>query len=256
MHVKALKPLLFLLAIMAMVSLACAGTSTTQVPEPAPAVTQAPQQPTGPPQPIQTEPPQPTEPPQAAAQDFFTEEFDTGNDNWSYFITKNDAAADDSGSAPYTENGLLVFDLGKNLNVYALYEPYTYDNVRIDVRVNNRGTNNNNINLICRYSDEGWYEVSVANNGLYWFWAYDGAKNNYAKIADGGSNKIKSGKETNDYTLVCNDRNLTLYINGAETRTYTDNQYVFRQGQIGVGASSFNDLPVKVEFDYVQISPP
>jgi len=91
---------------------------------------------------------------------------------------------------------------------------------------------------------------------------YDGAKNSYAQIANGGSTKIKSGKEVNDYAFVCNDRNLVLYINGFETRTYTDNQYVLRRGQVGVGASAgvssqtANDRPVKVEFDYIQISQP
>ena len=253
MHLKALKPLLFLVVVMAMVSLACLGGGGTPEPTPPP-----PQPPSPEPQqlPPPTEPPQPTEPPPPAALDYFTEEFDVSNENWTYFVTKNDINADDSGSVPYTEDGFLIFDLSKYLNVYAMYDPYTYDNVRIDARVENRGTNNNNINLICRYSDEGWYEIAIANNGLYWLYAYDGARGSYAKIADGGSNKIKAGKEVNDYTFVCNERNLILYINGIETRTYTDNQYVFRRGQVGVGASSFKDLPVKVEFDYVQISQP
>ena len=60
----------------------------------------------------------------------------------------------------------------------------------------------------------------------------------------------------NEYTFICNDRNLIIQINGFDTRTYTDNQFVFRDGQIGVGASSFDDVPVKVEFDWVKISEP
>jgi hypothetical protein len=246
MYVKALKPIIFLVTVLVLVSLACLG-SETPTPEP-PAETEAPQQPA---QPQETEAPA-----QPSAQEFFTEEFDAGNDNWTYFVTKNDTTADDSGAAPITENGFLIFDLKKYLNVYAMYDPYTYDNVRIDVRVDNRGTNNNNINLICRYSDEGWYEIAIANNGLYWLYAFDGIKGGYAKIADGGSNKIKPGKEVNEYSFVCNDRNLVVYVNGNEVRTYTDNLFVLRRGQVGVGASSFKDLPVKVEFDWVKISQP
>jgi hypothetical protein len=45
-------------------------------------------------------------------------------------------------------------------------------------------------------------------------------------------------------------------INGVETRTYTDNQFVLRDGQVGIGLSSFRDVPVKVEFDWVKISQP
>jgi hypothetical protein len=56
--------------------------------------------------------------------------------------------------------------------------------------------------------------------------------------------------------LVCNDKTLTLYINGFETRSYTDNQFVFREGQIGVGVASENQTPVKVNFDWVKVSQP
>jgi hypothetical protein len=271
MTAKALKPFLFLLVVMAMVSLACLGGTVTPAPEPVLVVTEAPPQQVEQPaqpviteEPVQTEEPVPTEEPAAPEPlDFYTEEFDGDISNWTYFVTKNATNAnEDSETAPYAEDGYLIFDLNDWLNVYAMYDPYTYDNVRIDVSVDNRGVNSNRINLLCRYSDEGWYEVSVANHGLYDFWVFDGAKQSYIKIADGGSTKIKPGKEINDYTLVCNDRNLTLYINGIETRTYTDNKYAFRRGQVGIGASAGvdwqtnNDLPVKVEFDYIQISQP
>jgi hypothetical protein len=231
----------FLLAV----SLACFGNTATPTVAPLPPTEDASQAPTD----VATEPP-------AAGQQYFTEEFDGDISNWTYFTTKNDPKADDSGAQPVAENGFLVMDIGKYLNVYAIYEPYTYDNVKVETRVENRGTNNNNINLVCRYSDEGWYEVSIANNGLYWLYAVDAVKGNYNQLADGGSNKIKAGKEVNEYTFICNERNLILKINGNDTTTFTDNQFVFREGKVGVGLSSFKDMPVKVEFDWVKISEP
>ena len=243
------------LVVLILASLACGTPSTPVVPTQEPP-TQVPPPTQAPPP---TDEPAPTEVPATeapAAQDYFTEEFDGDISNWSYFITKNDSKADDTGSVPTTDGGYLVFDLAKNLNVYALYDPYTYSNVQLDVRVENRGSNNNNINLVCRLSDEGWYEVSIANNGLYWIYAYDGTKNSYAQLANGGSNKIRSGKEVNEFTLVCKDRIVKLLINGVETRAYTDNQYVFRDGQVGIGLSSFDDTPIKVEYDWVKISEP
>jgi hypothetical protein len=236
------------IAILLAVSLACGIDWGTSAPDPTQPAVQEP--------PTESAAPEPSTDGAAGTNQFFTEEFEGDISAWTYFVTKNKTDADDSDVAPFSEDGYLVLDLKKNLNVYAMYESSTYDNVRLDVRVENRGTNNNTINLVCRYSDEGWYEIAIANNGLYWMYAYDGAKGSYVKLADGGSNKIKAGKETNEYTFICNERNLILYVNGTETRTFTDNGFVFRDGQVGVGLSSFDDVPIKVEFDWVKISQP
>ena len=67
---------------------------------------------------------------------------------------------------------------------------------------------------------------------------------------------IKSGKEINDYALVCKGRDLIVYTNGTEVRKYTDNKYVLRKGQIAVGAASEDQVPVKLEFEYVKVSEP
>ena len=246
-----------LVVLLLAVGLACIGGGTIPVATQPPVNVAPPVAATG--ELPQTEAPVATEPPAteaSAAPDFFTEEFDGDISNWTYFTTKNNSSADDSSVNPIAENGVLTLDLSKNLNVYVMYDPYTYTNVRVDARVENRGVNDNNINLVCRKSDEGWYEVSIANSGLYTIYAVDGVKGSYNPIANGGSTKIKVGKEVNEYTLICNDRNLILNINGFETKTYTDNQYVFREGQIGIGASSFKSVPVKVEFDWVKISEP
>ncbi len=60
----------------------------------------------------------------------------------------------------------------------------------------------------------------------------------------------------NTYKIVCKDRKLSLYITGTETRVYEDNQYVLRDGKIGISASSFGQLPIKMEYDWVTVSEP
>ncbi len=74
----------------------------------------------------------------------------------------------------------------------------------------------------------------------------------YSRIADGGSNKIKAGKDVNEYKMICKDHTIILYINGYETRTIDDNKYVLRDGQVGFSVSSFDDPTVKVEVDWVK----
>ncbi len=254
------------LALLLAVSLACrfGGTPTPTTQEPvqepvneAPPVADTPEQP-------QNEEPSSvvTEAPvqQSSGEQFFTEEFDGGFDNWSIFKVLGSDETNESGLTLETDSSRLVFDFEtKYLYTYLFYEPYEYGDVEVEARVENRGTNDNNISLICRYSDEGWYEFNVANNGLYdilyGFTEPDGDIG-YTRIADGGSTKIKSGKDVNVYKIICKDRKLFLYINGTETRMVEDNQFVLRDGKIGISASSFKSLPVKVEFDWVKISEP
>jgi hypothetical protein len=225
---------------------------------------EAPQQPQGEP----TEPPAATEAPateppvqQSSAEQYFTEEFDTDISNWSRLNVTGSKETNVDGLKLEVSDSHLVFDFStKQLYVYLFYDPFEYDNVAVEARAENRGMNDNNISLICRYSEgEGWYEFNVFNSGLYnilyGFYKADGSIN-YARIADGGSNKIKAGKEVNTYKVTCNDRKLALYINGTETRVVEDNQYALRKGKVGIGVSSFNQLPIKVEYDWVKISQP
>jgi hypothetical protein len=254
------KPFLLLVAIIMVVSLACGiggGDEPAPAPEPAPVQEEAP-----PPAPEV-----PTNTPEPVAQQYYTETFDGDTSLWTYFLvdgTKSVPAfsEDDFGTMFVgTDGGRLVYDFeSEGQWAYVTYDGYEYDNVHLTVVAENRGVNNNNVSLICRYTpDEGWYEFNIANNGLYWLYhgiiRSDGAVI-YTELADGGSNKIKAGKEVNTYEMICKDRTLSLIINGYETREYDENNYALRDGKIGVSVSSFNILPVKVEINEVTISQP
>jgi len=207
----------------------------------------------------------PTDPPAQQAQaeptvsleapDFFTEEFDGDLSNWEYFFT----SGDEDLASFYTEDGRLSFYLnGEQIYAYLLYSPYYYEDVVLTVEAENRGYNNNNVSLICRYDYErGWYEFSIANNGLYWIYYYDIlTEGGYNVIAEGGSNSIRTGRDVNTYSIVCRGKTLILYINGQETRRLEETRYVLKEGQVGVGVSSFDVLPIEVEFEYMTIDYP
>jgi hypothetical protein len=256
------RSLFALVVLLLAVSLACYGGA-------APTATQAPvieEPPTVevPEQPQVTEEPAvvATEPPveQPSSSKYFTEEFDTGFEDWSRFNVLGSKETNEDGLKLEIDNSRLVFDFStKYLYTYLFYQPFEYDNVAVEARVENRGMNDNNISLICRYSDEGWYEFNVANSGLYnILYGFVQADGNigYGRLADGGSTKIKSGKDVNIYKIICKDRKLSLYINGIETRVYEDNNYVLRDGKVGISVSSFKQLPVKVEYDWVTVSEP
>jgi hypothetical protein len=250
------------IALLLAVGLACGAPTPAPTQSPAnqvPPATEVPQQS----QAQAEEPsPAPTEPPvqEPSAEQFFTEEFDGGIENWSSLTVTGSEGSNPDGLTLEVSDSRLGFDFStKQLYAYLFYDPFEYENVTVEALAENRGMNDNNISLICRYSDDGWYEFNVFNSGLYnilyGYYKPDGSIN-YARIADGGSNKIKAGKEVNNYRITCNDRRLSLYINGTEARVVEDNQYTLRKGKIGVGVSSFDQLPIKVEFDWVKISEP
>ena len=260
MKTKVLFPFVLFAFLVLAVGLACSinvGTTPTQAPPVQQQPTQPPvqQQPTNPPPP--TQPPAPTVPPATATEEtpaFFTEDFVSDSlPNWSYFLMKGN----ENEMSITTGDHILSFDLeGEDIWVYLMYDPYTYEDIRLDARAENRGKNNNNVSLICRYSNAGWYEFNIANNGLYWILAFDSSDNSYYTIFNGGSTAIRMGKDTNDYTIFCVDHTLALFINGIEVKTIDDNKYNFREGQVGLGVSSFDVWPIVIEWDYVTISQP
>ncbi|MCJ7583968.1 MAG: trypsin-like peptidase domain-containing protein [Anaerolineales bacterium] len=188
------------------------------------------------------------------APDYFTEEFDGLIPDWTYFLM----SGDENKMTLESGNGVLTFNLdGEELYVYVLYDPYTYTDVRLDARVENRGFNSNEVSLICRYDpDYGWYEFAIGNDGLYSIYAYDAIAQGYETLYNGGSTVIHSGKDVNEYTVICSGKTLALYINGVEERTITENRFAFREGQVGISTSSFDVLPIIVEWDWVTISEP
>lgn len=268
---KPLRPMLFLVSLLFIVGLACSGGATppTQAP-PTEAVqvlpTEAPPQPTevpptqaAPPTEGVTEPPAPDVP---EAQAFFTEEFDNSlTGDWDILTVTGSSDADPDKVTVEAEDGVLVWDFDSEYVYYYLfYNAFDYEDVRLDVRADNRGRNNNSISLICRYDpDEGWYEFNIANSGVYDILYGEVTSNgdiSYNTIANGGSLAIKQGMEVNEYAITCEDNELTLFINGDEVTSIDENRYGLRSGQVGVSVSSFNVLPIRIEMDWIQISEP
>lgn len=186
-------------------------------------------------------------------QPYFTDEFENGSDNYSYFMMNGD----DSNMNLTTEDGKLVFELnGEYIWPYVFYDPYTYTDVRIDFEAENLGSNNNNVSLICRYDpDRGWYEFNVGNDGLYSILFYDKlGTGDYVNLYNGGSYAIHMGKASNTYTAICQGDALSLYINGELARTVHHSDLT--DGYIGLSVSSFDSYPVRVDIDWLQISEP
>lgn len=263
---KPLRPLLFLVSLLFIVGMACAGGATPPTQAPPPTQEVIPTNP--PPQPTEVPPTEApatevvTEEPVSQAQQFFTEEFDTPlSGDWSVFTITDPNVSDLEKVTVEADNGNLVWNLDSEYVYYYLfYNAFEYEDVTVEARADNRGKNNNSVSLICRYDENiGWYEFNIANNGLYdilYAEVLDNGKIRYNRVANGGSNAIKQGKDVNEYSASCQGEELTLTINGDEVISIDERNYRLRSGQAGVSVSSFNVLPILIEMDWIRISEP
>ena len=124
----------------------------------------------------------------------------------------------------------------------------------------NAPNNTNGVSLVCRYSDVGWYEFLISNNGTYSVYAVDRAgivNSGYNQIDLSTSRLISSGPgAVNKYAITCKGQELSLFINDQLVDTITDVKFQFQDGKVGLGVSSPEKLPVKIEFDSFTVSAP
>lgn len=265
---KPLRPLLFFVSLLFIVGMACAGGATppTQAPPPTEEVPVIPTE--APPQPTEVPPTEApatevaTEEPASQAQQFFTEEFDNPlSGDWSTFTITDPNLSDLEKVTVEADGGNLVWDLNSEwVYYYLFYNAFEYEDVKVEAIADNRGRNNNYVSLVCRYDpNTGWYEFNIANNGLYnilFAEILDNGKIRYNRVANGGSNAIKIGKEVNEYSATCQGEELTLQINGDEVISIDERNYRLRSGQVGISVSSENVLPILIEMDWIRISEP
>jgi hypothetical protein len=257
--------LMVLLLIVFLISACSPAPAATEPPTPAPTNTPLPPPPTA----TATEPPTATPIPPTPTPEFlqyYTEEFDKDLKYWPFFVVDHSRFDPVINKEPSDKvvlsvaDGFFKFDIGKTWQyVYSYYEPFEYADVRLDARVENLGTNDNNVSLICRYTpDVGWYEFNIANSGilniLYAKIRPEDGYVSYTLISEGGSNKIVQGHGVNEYTAICQGENLTLYINDNLTREVKDNRLT--SGKVGISVSSFPQLPVLINIDWIKISEP
>ncbi len=155
-----------------------------------------------------------------------------------------------------TDEGLALTLGGKELYLYYFYKPFVYQDVVIKLRAENIGSiNRNNVSLICRKNNNTWYELSVANDGLWFLYNYDerNAKR-YTLLGNGGSNAIKTGKNVNEYEMRCNGNEISLFINGRNVRTVKSDLYA--EGQVGFNISSLDLFPIEINVSEFEVSKP
>lgn len=181
----------------------------------------------------------------ASGDSYYESDFDAPLSDWVYFLMNGQ----ESGvSADISDSKLKIDIQDPQTWIYFYLDPLDVADVGIGTRYENLGRNSNSVSLICRYSDQGWYEFNVAMDGTYNIYRYDSTLGDYVALYSGGSTAINIGKDTNEIVAVCIGNQLTLVVNDTTVRTVTDKN--LKSGKVGLSLSSFDSTPIVGEFDY------
>ncbi|HEX9029480.1 MAG TPA: S1C family serine protease [Anaerolineales bacterium] len=166
---------------------------------------------------------------------FFSTQFENTDGWYTFAIPKSD-----NYKASVDHSKLYVEVDDNNSNVYAMYNlDLVPSDVRIDADVETvAGPNRNNISVVCRASQDGWYEFSINSGGLWYIWKY--ANGQYGDpLGQGASYAINLQKSKNTITATCIGDALTLYANGTKLGTAHDHSFT-GGGQVGLSVSTFD----------------
>jgi hypothetical protein len=267
---KLKKVLLYPLAALVMVSLACQFTPGAS-PTATPTAVLSPSEAVIPTAVEATAIPEPTDLPtleapatdaKTSAEGNYHDEFSGTTDNWSkIFITGN---TQDNAQVLF-QNGRLHVELAPHEEAHLkMFETtHTYQDVIVSTEFENFGNNTNGVSVLCRVSKAGWYEFRVSTGGLYLIQRYDqslkdAGQNPYITIVQGGSSFIKAGLKKNKIAMSCIGSPFRFFINDVEITkeklkippTKLDEFNKFTEGTTGLGvyAESNTASSVKVEF--------
>ncbi|HNR01562.1 MAG TPA: hypothetical protein PKK59_03415 [Anaerolineaceae bacterium] len=229
---------------------------------PAVVVTEPPAPPTEPPA-LPTEPPAapPTAPP-AGGEKYFLDEFDNGMDNYSHFIfdynsfrTFKDSEALERKAGVEVEDGKVKFNMETfGMTYFFVYEPQTYEDVKISIEMQNLGYASSTSGLICRYDEDmGWYEALLDAQGQWALYYYDAVTKGYTYLTNGGAEVFNYGKDTNKFTLACEGKNLSIYVNDVFSQTYEHKD--LKSGKVGFSGSA-EDSYTYIHIPWFEVSEP
>jgi hypothetical protein len=158
----------------------------------------------------------------------------------------------------YEEGEYFIELYEPNWFVWA-YPGKRFDDVSVEVDVYlASGSQDSHFGLLCRHVDrDNFYYFAVSADGYYAiFRRVDGDLE--VLTADGSgmvsSPAIRTGEQTNRVLAVCQEDELSLYVNGELLETVTDGTHT--RGDVGAGAGSGPEGNVRVQFDNFIVTTP
>ena len=151
-------------------------------------------------------------------------------------------------------------------NFVFLNKNTNYEDVVVQAEVENFAQLDVAFSLICRASEQGWYEFRISPQGYYEILRYDAYKQKEGRLAYTnfvdrriGSSYIKGGLETNVFALSCNGDQIKGYINGEELykdkRPLTIEDTTYTSGSFGFSVLGYGK-EVDMTFNWIETLKP
>ncbi|HEY3476475.1 MAG TPA: SUMF1/EgtB/PvdO family nonheme iron enzyme [Anaerolineales bacterium] len=169
--------------------------------------------------------------------------------DWEYLV-RGDGKRDKIDISPSSDG--LMFNLDdRDVRAYYMYEPVIYEDVVIRIQAENLGQNTNHVSLVCRRTDETWYEYRITAASLWHLFQYDGE---YNRLDNGGTTAGKAGKEINEYEMHCIGNQISMYVNGQPVDTFDVINDVYAKGQVGLSVSTEDVFPIDIRIIEFEVS--
>lgn len=222
------KKLMFALAVLVMVTLACSFTTVNT--------------PTALPPTVVTGP-----------QILFQDDFSATNSGW-------DRTTDDSYSTDYENGGYRINIVPANYSAFANPNQSFQNDVRLEVDATKiAGPDDNNaFGVICRYQDvDNYYYFYISSDGYVGIGMDNAGTKSIISSSDGyltTASGINSGSATNHIRADCIGSTLTLYVNGTRVASASDG--TFTGGDIGLVARTYDVAGTDILFDNLFVYKP
>lgn len=135
-----------------------------------------------------------------------------------------------------------------------VYFPRDYADALVEATVYNVGKNTiNNISVMCRFSDEGFYMFSLMSGGKWYIWKFTAGKG-FKQLTNGG---LQNFDYYSPHVIAgtCIGEELTLYVDGEQPKNAQITERTFLEGGVGLGVYSGNGN-VQVEIEDFTVSIP
>ncbi len=193
--------------------------------------------------PASTQGPSNTEVPAGPAV-ILQDDFSNSSSGW-------DVVSQDQGSTGYQDGGYRIFVNDVNYSVWANPNQGSYTDVHSEVDAHKiGGVDDNEYGIICRHADpSNYYAGVITSDGYFGFWRR--VNGGDLEMIGGGnmqtSDAINQSDGTNHIRLDCVGSTLTLYANGQELGSVTDD--TISSGDVGLYAGTFDTAGTDVLFD-------